>query len=519
MTIFSGPSAAHPRPAGLKRKDYAGLLLLVAALYVAAYLQSGSNPLWSDEIIGYLVFHQPSLARTLELWRHGLDSGGIWYEITGRWWISVFGPSALAERLFSATGVAGAAIALWAAARRLYSFPVVAASVAYLFANSLVIRWQLANGRTYGFFLFAVALVLYFVIRSGDEDQLRPSPAFLLATFGANVLLAGSHILGVVYVIVCLAAQVALDRYQGRFRPKLYLAALCSEVVLFLELPNIKATMAVGKPSFWTVAPRYKDLIRLKWILDSRVSLLLLVLVVLAILFQQFRLRRRHAPVYFVIASFACFGICLFAYSRVGTSIYVDRYMIPFSLVGGLALCEVLAMVVNFPGRLGTARYAFPSLVAAVAVAGFFLPRFQRPSLPLADSWPEIASDLPPNVAIVSPAIGAFLAIDFFHHNPGGRQIVFPTDWGVALDRETTGGVSGFHEMDNLHRYGIFGDDIEPTAAFLSSHRDFAVLTDPPNVWLRRRILSDPRYVVEQYSTHPAAFEGHPLTVYLVHTR
>ena len=191
----------HHHSAGLDREDYLGLLLLIIACFIAAILQSRTGSLWSDEIFGFLVLHQPTLARTLLLWRNGVDSSGFWYEIVGRLWMQTFGTSTLALRLYSTTAVVGAAAALWAAARRLYSFPVVAASMTFLFANSLVVRWQLANGRTYGLMLFAVALVFYFIIRSDEEDQLHPSSLFLFGAFAANVLLAGSHILGPVYVL------------------------------------------------------------------------------------------------------------------------------------------------------------------------------------------------------------------------------------------------------------------------------------------------------------------------------
>lgn len=509
-------SLANQHSAQLEGKDYLSLLLLILALFTTAILQSRTGPLWSDEIFGFLVLHQPTLAQTLLLWRNGVDSSGFWFEIVGRLWLQTFGTSALALRLYSATAVAGAAVALWAAARRLYSFPVVAASVVFLFANSLVLRWQLVNGRTYGLLLLAVALVFYFVIRGDEQAHQQPSFAFLSGVFAANVLLAGSHILGPVYVVICFAAQFALDLYRQRFRPKLYLAVLCSEAMLFVDWPNIKATVAVGKPSFWTVPPHYRDFLRLKWIFDVRISLTIVSILFLVLIARRFHLDRRHASTYALTASFACFAVFLFAYSRVGTSIYVDRYMIPFSLIGGLVLCEVLAMLVDSPWSLQGVRLVVPLSLVAISVIAFFVPRFQRSTLPSPDVWPTLAANLPPGIAIASPEIGVFVSVEFFHHNPNGRQIVFPTDWAVALDPDTKGGVSGYHEIDNLKRLGIFDEDIEPTSEFLRSHQEFAVISGEPNVWLRRRILSNPRYQVQKYSTYPAKFEGHPVDVYLV---
>ena len=234
---------------------------LVVLLLVMSYVQSRGRPFWSDEILGWVVLRQSTVGGMLRLWRAGLDGSGIWFFLFGRVWAGVFGASEVSLRMYSAVGVAAGAALVWAAARRFYALLPVAVSVTFVCAAARVMRWQLANARSYGWLLFGCGLVIFMIARGEEEQHWKPGKRFLVATFLAYSALAGGHLLAAIYVGALLGAQVGIDLLQRRWRPWMYTSAACSLGVVWFARANIVASAAVGKPYFWTVKPGMRDLV------------------------------------------------------------------------------------------------------------------------------------------------------------------------------------------------------------------------------------------------------------------
>jgi hypothetical protein len=125
----------------------------------------------------------------------------------------------------------------------------------------------------------------------------------------------------------------------------------------------------------------------------------------------------------------------------------------------------------------------------------FFLPRLQRPWLPVPNYTAAVLALAQPSLPVVDTDVGSYVEMEFYHHGQFGRPFLFPVDWQVALDPHTVGGVSGFHEMDNFKAMDLYADGIVPTADILSRYPDFLVITGKdPTMWLKRRILDNPAY-------------------------
>ena len=512
--MISQPAPEIGRRYTLQLADYVGIACLVIVLLATSYLRSRHTMFSADEIMTLFVLRRPTFHSMLEAWRAGIDSGGIWFYVLARPWIFFFGATEISLRLFSASGIAGAAAVTWPAARRYYSVLPVGAAISFVFASTHVLRWQLACARTYGVFLLAAALVLYVTIR-GQEIE-RPSLAFLAATFAAYVFLMGSHILGILYVGAFLGLQLLLDFRSRRFRPLLYCCASASIAVALFSLPNLRATAALGKPTFWSVPPSVKSLLTLSGAIDHRVTGALAFLALIVLL--HFKLQRRRELVYLLTGSFLVLDFILFVYSHVTTSIYVDRYMLPFNLVAVFLLCELLTQMEEANAPFEWIRHRFPYLFIVLAGAGFVVPRLQRPWYPLHDYTERLAAILPPSLPIVDADPGTFVEMEFYRHDVLDRRLMYPVDWPVALDPEATGGVSGPHELDNLKAVGFHAVDILPTLDIFQAQKDFIVLSAGPNIWLKRRIFSDPRFVATKISSFPIEIEP-PIDVWVVHTR
>jgi len=493
--------ASLTAPPTLNAGDVAGMFVVVAFFLLLSYFRSRNHMFWGDEIMGRLVLTQPNLSSLLHTWRAGLDSSGICFYVFGRPWIDMFGAGEVSLRMFSAAGMCAAVGVFWVTARRFYPVLPVAASILFFFSAIPALRWQLANGRTYGVFMLACAVVLYLFVRGLEQEETRPSGLFLLATFAAYALLTGSHILGMLYSGAFLCIQIALDVRQRRLRPLLYFSAGVAIVLMVLfSLPNLKATTALGKPHFWTARPPWHDLFTGAVLFDRNVHIVLVVVFFLSVAFL--RIRRQRMPVYIVLLGLVALDVIFFAVSRVSTSIYVDRYMLPFVFGGMLLLCEMLTQFGEASAPLPKLRAAFPLLLLLAAGGFFFLPRLQVLRLPLHDYTGSLMAALPQGLPVVDTNAGRFVELEFYQHDASGRRLLYPVDWEVVLDPAHAGDVSGAHEMDNFKMLGIYAGDILPTASILAENRSFVLLSNGPSLWLNRRVFSNPGYTATRYGTY-----------------
>lgn len=480
--------------------DAISLALFAAVLFALAYLQSRNKMFWGDEIMGNYVLHAGSWHRFVELWSAGIDSSGFWFYVFAKPWEWLLGASQMRLRMFSATGVVTSAILIWITARRFFRLPEVAVAVAVPFLNLGVLRWQLANGRCYGVLLAATALVIFLIVKGADEKHQRPSVGFIVSTFLAYDVLAGSHILGMVYAGALLGIQIAIDLRKRTFRPVLYASALVGTVVIVvLSMPNIRSTTALGKPVFWTIKP----LLRSYWFAtpatEGYVQLTIMVLSLLA--FLSLRWRESRSVVYFLLLGFLLLHSAFVFISDKTTSIYVDRYLLPMTFALVLTIAELL-MQMREVKDAPMWRYSF--VYACVwTIPLLFAPRPRQFSMPYRDYTDALLADLPSGLPVVDTDVGTFVEEEYYHHGHFERPFLFPLDQEVTNDLSNHGGVSGFHEMENFRRYGLDAPDLQSTEDILAAYPTFVVITAAdPTSWFHRRVQGSNAFEVTDLGAH-----------------
>lgn len=478
----------------LQRSDWLGIAALMACLLLFSFIQSRHRIFWGDEIMGDYVLNAGSWRVFLERWRAGIDSSGFWFYVFAKPWEWIFGRSEVSLRMFSGVGIAASAGLIWITARRYYNPLVVGASVGAIFLSIGTLRWQLSNGRCYGVFMAATALILFLIFRGEEERYRRPSLSWLLATALAYDVLAGSHILGLLYGSALLAMQIGLDLRARRLRLPLYGAAVAGmAAIAIFSIDNIRSTTALGKPVFWTPRPAFMDLLLSTDLTDNPIRYLALVLVALTLV----HLRRRPARsvVYQILLGFCALNLVFFGISRVTTSIYVDRYLLPFSFALVLLFAELLTQLWEAEAPHARLRHLAPVFLLVIVLVT--MPLTQPFFLPVKDYTSGLLTRMPPGLPVVDTDVASFVEVEFYHHSHFKEPFLFPLDPGVTAASIGAGGVSGFHEMDNFRRLGLDAPDLEPTEAILGRYPHLLVLTaEVPTAWLSKRLLDTGQYTL-----------------------
>ena len=485
----------------LRLLDYFGMAAFVFLMLIMSYFQSRHRMFWSDELMGYLVIREHSFARMIHNWQLGLDSSSLFHMVCGRWWMELFGPTELSLRLFSATGMAASFVVLWKCARRFFSTALVACCVPFVYFLNPIVAWQFSNARMYGGFLLGAALASLAFVDADPRKPLRLR-AYLL-TFFAHAFLIASHILGLMYSGIFLAGLIAQDLYLRQFRPKLYLCCIAGWSVLALTVKNIQGTMALGRPAYWTVRPGWKDLIKGTTVF-SRPLLEIIVILGLVALLLSFS-RKVGGPadsttprlsLYFLLASYAAMLIVSFVVSRITTSIFLDRYLMPVILGDALLVCELVQRVAENSPQKKWARASAIS-IALIGFCAIYIARFRHPYfLPTRNFTNELVTREPLPLPMVIADIGLFAQMEFYKNDK--RLMLTPVDWSVAADPDAgPGGAAGSREMDNWKSVGYFSDHILPTQDILSRFPRFLLVNEHfHTLWFRRYIMNNPMYTV-----------------------
>ena len=492
-------------------------------LLVLSYLRAHKTMFWSDEVMGWLVLRSPNLHVFLQRWWGGLDSSGIFFYILATPWLHLFGVTELSLRLFSAAGVAVSFALLWATARRFVSVGIAATALPVIYACNFTLLWQLGNARSYGVLLASAALAGYAFVLAAE--QRKPTRTLLLLTFCAHLLLVGSHILGPLYSAVFLAGLITQDIFFRLRRPTLYLSALAAWLLIPFSWPNLRSTSALGKPSFWTSKPTLN--VGIVGLFDFSIPTQRLVLLTLIIVIAAWLARkklgtrdplipRERLPLYFLIGTLYGAIVLLFVISRVTTSVYVDRYLLPVTLATALLFCDLLSRCVRWLS-VGHAiqRAAFALAMLLLLYAARIFVRFHGSVYAQSPYTAQLVAQLPKNVPVLCTNVNVFIEVVFYQHDH--INLYNEIDWPVQLEQASHGGgVSAMHEMENWKANGVYSTQILPTDEILARFHDFDVLTlAGDNLWVQRRLIGNPNFVTTPAGTIKAGL--YTFELYRVH--
>ena len=455
-----------------------------------------------DRRLGWLVLRQPTYSQMLHAWNAGVDSSGIFFYFVARPWLRVFGASAMALRLCSATALAAGFAVTWITARRFYSFGTVLLGIFPFYLLSRGMDWQMSDARCYGLWIFATAFTAYMFVRTAPGKKIGPGA--LLLTFLAHALLVGSHMLGILYSGGFVVGLLAQDVVARKFRPALYLSAMSGWFIVIVSMRNFAIIASNGRPSFWTLRPAFRDIF---FILTAYESFLYTILGLAAVAFiaaylararaglrDQFFLSSRYS-IYFIVFSLFFTAFAIFIKSKLGISICVDRYLLPVLIGDVFLLCEFLdrlsAMIFNEKWALRCGTVAL-LLFCATWVHGL---KDELP-LPEKDFTQALLERIPQGMPLVILDSGIFSQMALYQNEHA--RILTLVDWPILLDPNFgPGGVSGGHEMDNWRKIGFYSSQIQTTTQILTENPAFIVMTnDLHPLWLQKRVMSNPLYKV-----------------------
>ena len=480
---------------------------------------------WEDEMLGWMLLRDPSWRHMLFAYNQGADGGGFLFYLSGRGWLRLFGPSELSFRLFSSTCFGLAFAATWAAARRFYSIGVVAFALFNTWFFSPPFVAHMAEGRFYGLLVLGVSLAVWLVLVLADVNKPTP-PRLYAAMFLVHDVLTTSHHLGVVFSGFLIAATAFLDLRERRPRPLLYLTGAASWLLLVPERANIIASALVGKPHFWTKAPRLIDIVGVYTGSSKEVALVvasLLFLAALAALRSRWSgayvLRNawvRRRPVYVALAAMFLLGVAFLVEGLVGTWLFNDRYLLPLTVAVAYLTAELAQVVLEnlspALSRLTTAPVlcvaAGMAFVAAMLFWDFKHLAAFSPSP--RDYTAALTAELPRDMPVVCEDAFSFMGLVGRQHGSGVRYM-YLLDWRQSIRPSAPAlEVTQYHLLENWRKVGYFSGNIEPIGAFLQENSRFLVLHAapiaptglPPEIGdpLAERLRHDAAYEVRPYT-------------------
>ena len=502
-----------------------GILFTLAISYVFGR----GRIFWEDEMLGWMLLHDPSWHHMVQAWKMGADAGGFAFYLTGRAWFHVFGSSEVSFRMYSGADFAAAFVVLWVAARRYYGAGTVAFALFNTFFFSPPLMLQMGEGRFYGLLVLSTALVVAVVLWPEQRSRRAQSGLCALA-FLANGLLTTSHLLGVVYSALLLVALVFLDRVRGGMRPMLYAATAASWLLLLPERAAIVASLRAGKPHFWITQPSVLDLLSAYGAFSVEIAAVLALLAVLLVV--AFRMEgeremsraragyRARLPIYVVTAALLLAPLAFYGEGLVWQPIFISRYLLPVVIAQALLTAEALTLIPwgvilsrLLPGRALGGRV--PQALGVGCFAAMTLVWVFREVLPQAvehrNYTDAVSAMLPRGMPVLCEDALSFTELIGRQHASGVRYM-YLLDWPESVRPSAPRGeVSEYHLMENWRRAGYFGGSIEDRDAFLRHHREFLVLHAGTAVGpdahtvvgnpLLQRFSVDPAYTVKRWAS------------------
>lgn len=486
-------------------------LVLTAAficIFAYCYFVSRHRILWSDELFGWMLITDPSWNHMLAAWRGGADGGGILFYVLARAWLKLFGRTVLSFRMFSAAGCFLGFATVWLAARRFYRPILAAVSLFLVWFGSQTILSQMVQTRFYGLVLGTTGCCLLASVStlSLRERSRRGRWAVLLGSSLSNLLLVGSHPFGLLYSAAILTGAAVSDFHARRRRYSYYLASTIPWTILAFSRDAMLNSANVGRPWFWTTRPTFYDLFRMFYPASAGYWPVLYGLTCLTfalLLFFALRSRPAIAPRLGILAPAACLALLpllVWLISQRGTSYFVERYLIGFSVGIALLLTEAFHQITTQPLPIPNLsprqrRLLFTCLLSLMGLRVSWYAFWHYPShmwVPPVDFTGKLAAQLPRNTPIVFERIDVF-DIMLAQQRAPDLPMYSLLDWPQVTDPSTSrAAVSGYHQMENWRRFGYFSGSILPVNDFLEHTDRFIAVEAADAAWLKYHLRRDP---------------------------
>ncbi len=508
--------------------DLLGMTAGVVLTLVISYVFGHGRIFWEDEMLGWMLLHDPSWRHMVSAWKLGADGGGFAFYLTGRPWFAIFGASEIAFRMYSGVCFAIAFLVVWAMGRRFYRVGTVAFALFNVFFFSPPLVLHMAEGRFYGLLMLSTALAAWLAVLPPPAERKGAWKMYGL-TFLVHALLTTSHLLGVVYSAFLLAAMFATDVSQNRSRPVLYLCGAASWLLLLPERTAIFASVRVGKPHFWTTQPTFRRFVGVYSAFSIEIAAVLLVLgIAVAVTLWRDRQRRERslreairvrAPIYIVTLALLLVPIAFLIEGFFGPALFISRYLMPVAIGQALLIAEAVRLI-SWRSLLPSAFAATFSLSKWVTIAAeicyaaallLWVFVFIKPlAIGQMNYTDALSAMLPRGIPVLCEDAWSFTELIGRQH-ASGVEYTYLLDWPESTSRDAPRlEVVQYHLMENWRKAGYFGGSIADREPFLARNKEFFVLHTeawPPTTALPeignplvRRFSRDPEYTVRQYA-------------------
>ena len=506
------------------------LCFSVASLIVSCFIWSSRKQAWMDEIFTWKEASDRSLWHLYWAIQHGADGGQPLFYTTVWLWVKTFGASVLSLRLYSCAAMCGALVVTWGCIRRVYGLWATAFGVLWMWGSSDLLLDQNAEGRFYGLYMLAVAVVVDVYLRLAARPN--PTRVLLLYSFFAQAALVLTHVLGLFYSGIILLALVLFDALEGRLRIKVYLFHVAGWLALLVWAPAIRASMAAGKPHGWIPVPtlsRFFDTYTfwdfLPWlslvqrhvpnlifqICRQGVRLAIALPIVILLFLTVRRLLKSKWPMALtqedalLLVAFALVAMptVLFAVSHLLTPVLVARYVLP----SGIGFSIILAGLAHRLSLQVPSSFRTAQRVVTIVLVIFLVTCPVSSALlrgPAGEDPRFLDVERLDNVGFPDAAVVVGWQLDFakvmrYSRKPGSRYY-FLLDWPAALAGPRAY-VLDYHLLQAYHNAGYYPQSIAYAHEFLCSHRDFLVLdgidlkaTEQAPTWFDYSIRNNPSF-------------------------
>jgi len=533
------------------RPEYIFPLLAAASLLISCILISNKKYFWNDELYSYYLLADQSFVHMLTAFHDKINNTPFLYFLIGWLWTRIFGSSELSLRIFSSLGCCIASLAVWITLRRTYSLIPTSIGVFTVFCTSNLILYQNSEARMYGLFLAVCSFgLLQYDLLNRNIKSTRRS-LFLNVCIHAAII--HTHLFGLFYSGAILLAQIVGDFYRKIFKFEIYTSIALGMLSIIFYIPSFLNQADVGKPRTWLPIPGFKDLTDFLGLTSSPFFNTLIFILLVTVTGLQFILYSKkesddpqkhmnHQEKLYLLLLAYCFlfvPVIVWTISRTIKPIFIDRYMIPTAIGWSILLTHFCSHILqtNTPVGLSGAStlYAvFRSTKRQILLLLLFIYLLLYPikfsiSYDSQSRWGLDDNkygyqDLP----IVLQFSGRFMPT--FHYSSNRERYFFILDWQAAVD-ENSGSFSPqeYKHLDAFRRIypELFQKNIVASEDFLEKHSRFLVVSDNLNTgencplqviglekynkwedfqcpqWLKREILSNPKYKVKSIGTQP----------------
>jgi hypothetical protein len=214
---------------------------------------------------------------------------------------------------------------------------------------------------------------------------------------------------------------------------------------------------------------------------------------------------RQRRSIYVTAAALGLVPLGFALGSHLGTSLFIDRYLLPLNIATALATMELLSLVrwesfglKGYAASLG--RVAAASIFAVFLLDNVFMQLRQHP-IQSPDYTERLSSRLPKGIPVLCEDAWSFTELIGREHN-SGVLYTYPLDWEQSIRPDAPRlEVTQYHLMENWRKVGYFSGSIEPLNRLLQEHDRFFILS--------RQITPIDRF---------GRFIGNPLAERLAHT-